>query len=151
MAKGIRSNLIETEVKAQVVAAIQKVTTSMQTMMKSMEAQIDKLRKEMVWNRSMGVARQQRLPQEVVHLNQDVQNGANTRDSSHKDSPVLNPLHGHDDESIRAPCWDIQTPRINFLLMDQVREIGTANVTNFSSLHFMGRADHWYQSYQMTI
>lgn len=48
MAKGIRSNLIETEVKAQVVAAIQKVTTSMQTMMKSMEAQIDKLRKEMV-------------------------------------------------------------------------------------------------------
>lgn len=75
MAKGIRSNLIETEVKAQVVAAIQKVTTSMQTMMKSMEAQIDKLRKEMVWNRSMGVARQQRLPQEVVHLKQDVQNG----------------------------------------------------------------------------
>lgn len=48
----------------------------------------------------MGIARQQRLPQEVVDLKQDVQNGANTRDSSHKDSPVLNPLHGHDDESI---------------------------------------------------
>lgn len=110
MAKGIRSNLIETEVKAQVVAAIQKVTTSMQTMMKSMEAQIDKLRKEMVWNRSMGVARQQRLPQEVVH-----------------------------------------TMGLQFSTLYGAKTAKLLLVTNFSSLHFMGRAYHWYQSYQMTI